>query len=224
MWTYLGNARHKLLAHWLVEHSFGTIASNIMTMTTALPNQLKIALKEWATVCDALATGRQIILLRKGGIYEAAGEFELENREFLLFPTYLHQNAPMLKTAYRAGLTSVSAEPGEVHLASAGIVSDIIQLSNRQQIDAIDDEHVWAPPLIDMRVNYKPENPLYLLIIRAYRLPAAVIVPNTPAYAGCKSWVPLDEPIALAGAAPALGDSAFESRRSSILKRLSPGA
>src|SRR6476469_947176 len=58
----------------------------------ALPNPLAIALKEWATVCHALETGRQMLLLRKGGIYEAAGEFELENPQFLLFPTYLHQN------------------------------------------------------------------------------------------------------------------------------------
>jgi hypothetical protein len=53
---------------------------------------LSIALKEWATLCRALETGRQIILLRKGGIYESAGEFEVEHRRFLLFPTYLHQN------------------------------------------------------------------------------------------------------------------------------------
>ena len=193
-------------------------------MTTALPNQLKFALKEWDIVRDALENGSQLVLLRKGGIYEAAGEFELENPQFILFPTYLHQNAAMLKPAYRAGLTAMAAEPREVRLGSVGVVSDIIQLSNRQQIEAIDDEHIWASRLIDMRFNYKPQNPLYLLIVRAYRLPAAVTVPNTPAYAGCKSWVPLDEPIALAGAAPALGDSAFESRRSSILKRLSPGA
>src|SRR6478672_9678911 len=66
-------------------------------LTMAWPTSLSVALKEWATVCHALETGRQMLLLRKGGIYEAAGEFELENREFLLFPTYLHQNLKMLK-------------------------------------------------------------------------------------------------------------------------------
>jgi hypothetical protein len=29
-----------------------------------------IALKEWAVVCDELLAGRQVILLRKGGILE----------------------------------------------------------------------------------------------------------------------------------------------------------
>jgi len=27
-------------------------------------------------------------------------------------------------------------------------------------MDALEDEHVWAKPLIDMRFNYKPQNPL----------------------------------------------------------------
>ena len=193
-------------------------------MTTALPDQLKIALKEWAVVCDALETGNQIILLRKGGIYEASGEFELENPQFILFPTYLHQNAGMLKPALRDSPKPVTTEPDKIELRTAGAVTNIIQLNDRKQIDAIDDEHVWATPLIDMRFNYKPQNPLYLMIVRAFRLPKPIIVANTPAYAGCKSWLPLDESISLAGLAPALDDAAFEARRNSILHRLSPGA
>ena len=38
-------------------------------------NQNNRALKEWAVVCDALRDGRQICLLRKGGIREEAGVF-----------------------------------------------------------------------------------------------------------------------------------------------------
>ena len=53
----------------------------------ALPDRLRVALKEWAPVCSALETGRQIILLRKGGIHESGGEFEVENRQFVLFMT-----------------------------------------------------------------------------------------------------------------------------------------
>ena len=49
----------------------------------AVPDRLRVALKEWASVCSALETGRQIILLRKGGIHESGGEFEVENRQFV---------------------------------------------------------------------------------------------------------------------------------------------
>jgi hypothetical protein len=186
----------------------------------AWPNSLQIALKEWATVCQALEDGRQMLLLRKGGIYEAAGEFELENPQFVLFPTYLHQNLAMLKPAHHAGFEPRSAEPAQVRLSAAGVVTDIVQLKGRAQMDALDDEHVWAKPLIDMRFNYKPQNPLYLMLVRAYRLPQPLSVENTPAYAGCKSWVPLDEPVDTANATPVLDDVTFDTRRRSILDRV----
>ena len=184
----------------------------------AWPTSLQIALKEWASVCNALETGRQMILLRKGGIYESAGEFELENPQFLLFPTYLHQNPAMLKHEAHAGFEPVSAEPDDIRISAAGVVSDILPLRSRRQIDAIDDEHVWTSPLIDMRFNYKPQNPLYLLLVRAYRLHEPVAMANTPAYAGCKSWVPLDRAVETGLAMPVLDDVRYEVRRDRILR------
>src|SRR5262245_56802812 len=58
---------------------------------------LRIAFKEWAAVCQALALGRQAIILRKGGIAEAGGRFEPEHNRFWLFPTYVHQQQGGLK-------------------------------------------------------------------------------------------------------------------------------
>jgi hypothetical protein len=181
-----------------------------------IPPSLSVALKEWAVVCHALQSGRQIILLRKGGIVEAIGGFELEHSQFLLFPTYLHQNASMLKTEAQPGVQTAAAEPEQISLRSAAEVTDIIRISNRSQIDALDAEHIWAPPLIDMRFSYRPKNPLYLLILRAYQLPTQQTIQNTPDYAGCKSWVPLASPIDCTGATPAIEESIFEKRRSDI--------
>jgi hypothetical protein len=186
----------------------------------ALPNSLNIALKEWATVCHALETGRQMLLLRKGGIYEAAGEFELENPQFLLFPTYLHQNLAMLKPRDQAGFEPRSSEPQQIRISAAGEVTDIVQLKARAQMDALDAEHVWTSPLIDMRFNYKPQNPLYLMLVRTYRLAEPVTVENTPEYAGCKSWVPLDAAIETSHASPVLDDTEYRRRRDSIVAKL----
>ncbi|HEX4054373.1 MAG TPA: DUF1802 family protein [Tepidisphaeraceae bacterium] len=185
----------------------------------ALQNDLQVALKEWAAVCQALGRGRQIILLRKGGIYESAGEFEIEHRQFLLFPTYLHQNAAMLKTEQHAELKTVSAEPAKIHISLAAEITDIVPMSKRAAMYALDDEHIWTPPLIDMRFNYRPQNPLYLLLLRAYRLLRPVTIANTPAYAGCKSWVPMEQPIDTADAASVLDDGEFGRRRHSIIHR-----
>lgn len=156
------------------------------------------------------------MLLRKGGIYESAGEFELENREFLLFPTYLHQNLTMLKPEAHAGFEPRTTEPQQIRLSAAGVVTDIIPVRSRAQIDALNEEHIWAEPLIDMRFNYKSENPLYLLLVRTYQLHEPVMVANTPAYAGCKSWVPLEQPIATGDALPVLDDVMYEFRRKKL--------
>jgi hypothetical protein len=184
------------------------------------PTSLNVALKEWAIVTNALATGRQTILLRKGGIYESSGEFEVEHREFLLFPTYLHQKRDMVKEADREGFEQRSDEPAQVTFTTAAVVTDIIQLRDRAQMDAIDSTHIWTPSLIDMRFNYRPENPLYLLIVRACRLPRPDAIENTIEYAGCKSWVPLGMEISTAGALPVLDDVRFQHHRDAILEKI----
>jgi hypothetical protein len=187
----------------------------------AWPTSLQIALKEWSVVCRALEQGTQLILLRKGGISESGdGSFQVQHREFLLFPTYLHQNKQMLKPQFQEGYEPLAAEPDEVTLAAAGVVSDVVLIKSRRQMDEIDDQHVWTPPLIDMRFDYRPQNPLYLLIVRAYRLHEPVTIANTPAYAGCKSWVPLDQPIETGDALPVLDDVRFEARRAAVLEKL----
>jgi hypothetical protein len=189
-------------------------------MTATLPPALDVALKEWASVCRALATGRQLVLLRKGGISESIGGFELEHSQFLLFPTYLHQNLESLKPEAHADFQPHTAEPDRIEISLAATVTDIHQLKSRQQMDDLDDQHIWRPPLIDMRFNYRPQNPLYLLVLRAYRLAKATTIQNTAAYAGCKSWVPLEHPIASDNATPVLDDTTFQSRRQLIRARL----
>ena len=182
-------------------------------------NTLSVALKEWNTVLDALASGRQIILLRKGGIYEAAGEFEIEHREFLLFPTFVHQKPEMLKHEAH-NFVSRADEPKQITLSLAAEITNIVQIVNRAQLDSIDAEHIWSNALLDMRFSYRPENPLYLLILRAYRLPQAVALHNSPAYAGCKSWVPLEQALDGRGATAVLDDIAYEQRKNHILETI----
>jgi hypothetical protein len=180
---------------------------------------LQVGLKEWASVCRALEIGRQIMLLRKGGIQEAIGGFELEHPRFVLFPTYLHQNLAMLKAEAHEGFEPAGSEPDTLRLSAAGVVTDILQARSRAQVDALDEQHVWTPPLIDMRFNYRPKNPLYILLVRAHRLAEAMTVRNTPEYAGCKSWVPLREEVSTAGWTPVLDDDTYAARRDLIIGR-----
>jgi hypothetical protein len=186
----------------------------------ALPPTLQVALKEWNVVCDALSTGRQMILLRKGGIQEAAGGFELEHPQFLFFPTYLHQNPQMLKADEAADIEPRTQEPATVRISLAGEITDIIPLKSREQMRRLDAEHIWSDALLNMRFNYRPWNPLYLLLVRAYRLSQPVEVVNTPAYSGCKSWVPLENAVSCDNATPVLANEPYERQRVGLVERV----
>ena len=50
------------------------------------------ALKEWSVTIDSLLAGRQILLLRKGGIHEQRDGFSVEHPGFLSLSQSLHQS------------------------------------------------------------------------------------------------------------------------------------
>lgn len=168
------------------------------------PDSLDVGLKEWALVCMALEQGRQAVLLRKGGIYEAAGEFELEYREFVLLPTYLHQKAQYVKPPWRSHIPVVSSEPDAIVVNSWARVHQIFHVPNRVALEALDQLYLWDKPLLDMRFNYRPDSPLYLILLETFLLPRPATIANHPAYAGCKSWVPLQNQLDIRGSEPVL--------------------
>lgn len=180
---------------------------------------LSVALKEWHLLIRALLDGRQALLLRKGGILESENQFALEHPCFLFFPTFIHQDPRMVKPEFRAGLKSVREEPSKIEICGWGEVARIFELAphhGRQRLDQLSDLYIWDAPLLDMRFAYRPEKPLYLVLVRAYSLPAPVVIDNTLEYAGCKSWVPLTQEIPTAGSEPALP----EQKMQGLLERI----
>src|SRR5579871_3444210 len=71
---------------------------------------LKHAFKEWAVICRALADGKQSLILRKGGIEEASGDFRLEHMRFWLFPTFAHQQEEGIRPEARPLLERAKAD------------------------------------------------------------------------------------------------------------------
>jgi hypothetical protein len=181
------------------------------------------AFKEWAVVCEALATGRQIVLLRKGGIHEAKGRFPTEFRQFFLQPTYEHQNLGELRAEAHAALARLAAAApaeGRIRIDGYATVEEVVEAGSADQLARLEGEHVWSQAYLDLRLSWKPERPLYLMLLRYYRTPAPLEVPLRKAYGGCKSFLdldpvdmPADRLAALAsGLVPALDDAAFAER------------
>ncbi len=156
-----------------------------------------VALKEWAIVCDLLAAGRVCLLLRKGGVqeFDGPGRFRLEHERFGMFPAWEHERLEWIKPCLRVGMrsTPIEAEPDNVVIACVAEVAGVWEVPSREAFDELDDLHAWTPEQVDMRFSYKPARPLYALAVRVSRLGEPHVIPNRAPFAGCRSWVPLDE-------------------------------
>lgn len=188
-----------------------------MTPLTLLPETLDAALKEWAVAVRALREGRQILLLRKGGIRETGGEFEVEQRNVLLFPTYIHadEQPGALQPCYNAYRTQEDARrpTGEtVRIEAAAQITDVLVVANFDALYRIHNQHIYSDTFLRYRIENEPHKPLFCLFLRAYDLAAPVTLPQEPDYYGCKSWITLKTPLSTVGAVPAMRDAAYEER------------
>jgi hypothetical protein len=178
------------------------------------------AFKEWAVVCEALKSGRQTVLIRKGGIREEDGIFRVDDREFFLMPTYDHQTPDLLQPEGVESLARILEEgtdPSVVSLDSYAVVDAIETLDDEDRLRALSSEHIWNESYIRLRLDYNPYDPLYVLMLRVYRLPRPYTFPMIAEYGGCKSWVTLQEPIPTAGSVAAIADEEFARRREAVL-------
>ena len=184
----------------------------------------RFALKEWAVVARALARGQQVILLRKGGIRDEGGIFRLEHPEFFLYPTFEHQNRKFLRREFLADFDEALREQplGEnLTLSVYAQVTGVLMAKGLDAFRQLKPFHVWNDEFLEMRFSYKPELPLWVLIVRAYQVdPHSIAV--RPEYAGCKSWVQLEQEVPVTGARPALPDADFAGADAAIRSRCSP--
>jgi len=180
-----------------------------------------VALKEWAAIEDALAGGRLSVLVRKGGIYEKRGGFEVENREFWIFPTGWHQNESELSAAFREHLGDTPRfAPGEIPLRVHCVVEDALKVESLDALLRLGDLQPFSADTLRSRFEYRGRPWLHVLIVRAHVLSEPRVIANTAAYEGCVSWVRLDAPVPTTGARPALDDAKFARIRAEVLARL----
>lgn len=168
------------------------------------------ALKEWAVAVDALEQGKTIMLLRKGGIHEQGGRFKVAHDQILLYPTYEHQQPFLLRTEYAAQVTPVTSgwHPETIRIGSWAEITDILSVSD-EPIATLLPFHIWNEQFISDRLKWKPRQPLYILLLRTYKLAQAQVIPYRSEFGGCKSWIDLAEPIAIDDAVPVLNDAAY---------------
>jgi hypothetical protein len=173
-------------------------------------NTLQHVLKEWAVAVKALERGETALVVRKGGIREKA--FAVPKTRFLFFKSYEHQNPDQLKPLYHDLLRSIPErrDDGPVVFTSFAEVHAAYEVSEADELEALDPYHIWTHEYAESRLKWRPKKPLTVLVLRAYLLPEPAEFEYRAEYGGCKSWIELEKSVPTAGSRPALNDAAFE--------------
>ena len=189
-------------------------------MTSHPPETCAFAFKEWAGVCAALESGRQSVILRKGGIEEGPGGFVPDHEAFWLYPTRVHQTQQGLK---HPDPPDEHTPEGKVRLRALAVVRRVERVESLETLQTLDDLHVWTAETVEARFRYRAPG-LWVLGVRVYRTAQPFEIEVTPEHAGCKTWVPLDPPLSTRGATLVLRDDAFrdELRRLDARLRQAP--
>jgi hypothetical protein len=156
-----------------------------------------IAFKEWQVVCDALATGRQSILLRKGGIHEGRDGFSFAHDRFFLFPTRFHATASQV----REGRIELSPEwqNGEIvritHFARA---IRAVTFNDWSKVTALESFHIYAEDTVRDRFYWQgrnmPSGSIHVALVEVLALAQPWEIAYAPAFGGCRSWIKLPDP------------------------------
>jgi hypothetical protein len=151
-----------------------------------------VAFKEWAAVCRALAAGVQTVILRKGGIADEGGVFRPDHSRFWHYPTYFHEQAAGLRDEFRHFLHEAESDRppnGTVRL------THVVEVTNVRFVDSLDTAlalrpmHILTDDVVRKRFHYRTPG-LFILEVRVTAAEPLVLV-ETPAFAGCKTWVDL---------------------------------
>ena len=186
-------------------------------MTT--PDKCQMALKEWAITCEAIGRGDQILLLRKGGIHEDGKDFRVIHREFLLYPTYEHQKADLLREEHRPDLQALLDQPRDdkqITFTHFAMADEVLELEDQGKVDDLAPHYIWTTDYAQSRFRWKPMLPLTVMLLRAYRLERPVTVPWLPEYSGCTSWVDILTDVPLGNTEPVLSDAEFRAQVDAI--------
>ncbi|HEX9163769.1 MAG TPA: DUF1802 family protein [Thermoanaerobaculia bacterium] len=158
------------------------------------------ALKEWSSVIDALGRGDQVILIRKGGI--ADPKFGVEASQFYLYPTYFHQG----ESDHRPAVSIT-------HWCEVARTWSVRELEQMERLAP----HVAIPrATLESRYRFRPDQALHIIGVRTYALSKPAAVMFREEYAGCLSWISVEEEIDVDGSKPVLRGARLDAKLADI--------
>jgi len=83
-------------------------------------------------------------------------------------------------------------------------------------------QHVWSGRTVGERFAYRRPG-LFVLTVRVHVCREPHVIPDSPHFAGCRSWVDLPHELSTENLEPAMTDDEFDRRRRQIQQALESG-
>ncbi|MFC7442952.1 DUF1802 family protein [Laceyella putida] len=183
-----------------------------------------MGLKDWAVAVEALGTGKQILVMRKGGIAEETRHFAVQSERFFLYPAYEHQKEELLKPEYQGEIAKTRSlwSPGKqtTTIKYFAVLHEDIEVMEEEALFRLAPHHIWTNRFAAERLKWKKKLPLHVLLLRVYKLEQPLEIPIRDEYLGCKSWHQM--PVELSGlkGSPVLTDAEFMAEVEAIKSTL----
>ena len=135
-----------------------------------------------------------MIVLRKGGIAENGGGFRFEHGEFVLLPTFFHQQAdrvvPEADFAARQSSTEGERESVEIRHAATLVWTKVV--TDRAMLAPLRSFHILTEEEVEARFDQKPAPGVQIALLRVYRLDPPRRIAWQNSFGGCRSWAEMD--------------------------------
>jgi hypothetical protein len=156
-----------------------------------------IGFKEWQVVCDALAQGRQSIILRKGGIHEGRDGFSFAHESFYLFPTRFHAQAEHVREGDVQSLAEW--QTGDtVRITHRAEAIHAVTLTYWEKVSALAPYHILTEATVRDRFDWQGKGmnagSIHVALVRVFKLSEPWDLTYTSAFGGCRSWIKLPTP------------------------------
>ena len=147
-----------------------------------------IGFKEWALVCEALGTGRQSVIIRKGGISEGREGFAFRYRDFFLFPTFFHGQLDRVRESN--GVLPMPPAKG-VEIRYLARVKEACVLTDWEEVRRLEPLHVLRESVVRERFDYDNVRGVHVAFVDVFQLDPVWRFPDAKSYRGCRSWLKL---------------------------------